>query len=168
MTNTLPQIPAENPDWFETVRVRFDGNTFGVVPLDISASPDFRPVTVYISEITNPFPDMVAWLEQIADNDVPATWFIQGETAALANHYLQVNPLPDDRLDFVITTGSAPEGNTSPLLRVTVKRKQLVKQFVQAFKTFLKKDYRQEHWSMTSDLRRMDISHVILKLREKI
>jgi hypothetical protein len=168
MTNTLPQIPADSPDWFETVRVKFDGNTFGVVPLDISASPDFRPVTVYISEITNPFPDMVAWLEQIADNNVPATWFVQGETATLADHYLQVSSLPDDRLDFIITTGSVPEENGSSLLHVTVKRKQLVNQFVQAFKTFLKKDYRQEHWSMTSDLRRMDISQVLLKLREKV
>jgi hypothetical protein len=121
-----------------------------------------------MSENINPFPDMVAWLEQIADNDVSATWFVQGETAALADHYLQVDLQPDDRLDFIITIGSALEENASPLLHVTVKRKQLVKQFVQVFKTFLKKDYRQEHWSMTSDLRRMDILHVILKLREKV
>jgi hypothetical protein len=167
MTNIDFQIPSTEPNWHETIQVRFDKNVFGLVPLDISSSPTFKPVTIFLSYHFEPFQDMKDWLEKVATCHLPASWLVQDEGPEKKNHLIWTSSLPDDQLDFRITIGSDPTEASQCVLKLVVKRKQLVKQFVKAFRIFVKENYRPEHWNMLSDLREIDLSDVMLKLKQR-
>jgi hypothetical protein len=167
MGNTRNQNSSTDSGWYDIIQVQFGTNTFGIAPMDISTSPAYKPVTVILSNNFEPFQDMNVWLEKIAESHLPASWIIQDEGPAQRKHLIWASPLMDDRLDLRITTGLTASEDCPSILNAVVKRKQLVNQFVKAFRTFIKKNYRPEHWSMVTDLREIDLTGVMLKLKKK-
>ena len=167
MSNSKKDTSPDYPNWYENVRVQFGTNTLGILPIDISVSPEFNPITIYVSSLLDPFEDMVRWLEQVVDDGMPASWLIKSEEPKELIYLIYTNSLSNDRLDFRITHGLEPDENSPCVLRSVVGRKQLVKQFVKAFRKYIKTDYRPEHWRMDVDLRDFDLSGIMLMLNQK-
>ncbi len=81
------------------------------------------------------------------------------------HQYLHANALPTDCVEIHLTERPDLKANPPVFLHLVVRRKQLVREFVKAFKAFLMERYRPEHW--TGDLRELDLSRIKQILDQK-
>ena len=150
---------------YQILKVNFDSSVFGVIILDLGLSGHKQPLTLYLSQVCDPLPGMVQWLEQLAGCQLPAVWEIQSEAPTYPNTYLHASLLAGDRVELSITNQARLHPGSAVLLKGIFRRKQLVRDFLKDFKTFLRERYRPQHWK--DDLRELDLSRIKLLLDQK-
>ncbi len=158
MPSTAPIISNDEPHPHQILKVNFDSNTFGVIVLELSLSGQKQPLTLYLSQVCDPLDGMVKWLEELAANQLPAVWEIRSETSTHPHTYLHASPLSGDRVELRITNTARLHPDTPALLQGIFRRKQLVRDFLKDFKTFLRERYLPQHWQ--TNLRELDLSRI--------
>lgn len=158
-------ISSDETQPYQILKVKFDSNTFGVIVLELNLSGQKQPLTLYLSQVCDPLDGMVRWLEQLAAGQLPAVWEIQSEVSTRPHVYLHVNPLADDRVELRITNNVEANSDTPTLLQGIFRRKQLIRDFLKDFKTFLRERFLPQHWK--TDLRELNLSQIRLLLDRK-
>lgn len=164
-----PQIPAisnNETQPYQILKVNFDSNAFGVIVLDINFSGQKQPLTLYLSQVCDPLNGMVQWLEQLAAGQLPAVWEIQSEAPTRPHVYLHAGLLAGDRIELRIMNNAEAHSDTPVILQGIFRRKQLVRDFLKDFKTFLRERFLPQHWK--TDLRELELSRIKLLLDRKL
>jgi len=116
-----PKIPFDAPGWYEMLQVKLsDVNIMWMMTMDISASPDYKTITIFVSEIADFLYEINGWLEHLVECQLPAKCIIANE------HIFSADPLSEDRIEFRITNTSSKQKDSPVIMQVIVKRKQLV------------------------------------------
>jgi hypothetical protein len=159
----VKNCPYEGPGWNGKVTVCFSYPHVGWILLWISGTSYIQEITISISEVFDPFPKMVEWLEAIAANQLPAEMDID-EEGKVKN--LTVMPLENDQVDFIIRKGYVEEGEI--FFRMRASRKQLVSEFAKKLDLMLKEYFEIEEWEQGSDLRKLDLTRLWKFLAEQV
>jgi len=158
MPSTAPIISNDETQPYQILKINFDSNVFGVIILELGLSGQKQPLTLYLSQVCDPLDGMVQWLEQLAANQLPAVWEIRSEAPTHPHTYLHASPLSGDRVELRITNHAKAQPNAPALLQGVFRRKQVVRDFLKDFKTFLRERYLPQHWQ--TNLRELDLSRI--------
>lgn len=150
----ITQKPYDDPWWDGKVTVCFSHATVGWVHLWISGTPYLQHITIFASDVFDPFIELVKWLEAIADNRLPAEFDIDEEGIGKK---LSAFPVDDERVDFLVQ--DAYSDTNEIFLRLRVPKRQLVTEFVSKLDLFLQAYYEAEQWS-GANLKALDLSTI--------
>ena len=152
-TSFVNQYPYENAVWAGKVTVCFSHAQSGWVQVWVAGTSFLQDITIHASHVGDPFPSMVAWLEAIAQNQLPAEFTIDEEGKGKT---LLVFPWEQNLLDFQIREHYSIEEEL--YFRMRVNRRQLIAEFVQKFEHFLKEYHEPAQWEHGRDLFAIDLS----------
>lgn len=148
--------PYDSENWDGLITVCFSHASVGWIQLWISGTAFLQHMTIYMSHVSDPFLEMIQWLEAIAENRLPARLAIDEEGVGKT---LVALPLDDGRIDLQIQDALYEEEGEI-LFRMRVDRRQLVAEFVRKFELFLQEYYDKNQWEFGSDLLLLDLSRL--------
>lgn len=122
--------------------IRFDVPDAGWIALH---APQFAPRwTIQCSEVDDPFPEFVDWLNAIAE-DRSAIWRIGEEGSDSSFVFLARSFLGDDTSQLIYSWGAA--GEIGQLTAAIVDTRRVVESFYAAFRSMISHpDYREREW----------------------
>ena len=164
MTRTnlfLSQYPPGSHDWSGKVTLVFSHPIAGWIQFGVMATPYVQNWVINFSNVYDPVPGVIQWLEDIVDNNLPCECGIDEEGKVKA---LRATPVNDDEFIFEIL---APWWNKKRLseqpiyLYMQVNRHQFLSEFLKRWDDFLDNYYEPKQWEEYGfRLREMDISKI--------
>lgn len=148
------QYPYDTPCWDGLITVCFSHASAGWIQLWIGGTSFLQHVTIYTTHVYDPYPEMIEWLQAVAENRLPARLAIDEEGVGKT---LIALPLDDGRIDLQIQD-TLEEEDGEILFRMRVDRRQLVQEFVSKFELFIQSYYQEEQWEHGCALRTLDLS----------
>ena len=163
--------------WDGKISVHFGYPAHGWVRLSLLATAFGGSVVIDLSEVFDPFWEMVGWLKTIADDNLPASFKVDEEgnykefiVSRYAGHYAQCSDI-EFRVsgDFWNEQNGEVEQRCYFLTRAT--RKQLLGEFTRRLESWLANDYEPDCWlgadpnDLSRDLRNLDLAGLKLKIQ---
>lgn len=152
----VKEHPYDSERWDGFITVCFSHASAGWIQLWISGTAFLQHMTIYMSHVSDPFPEMIEWLEAVAENRLPASLAIDEEGVGKT---LIALPLDDGRIDLQIQDALYEEEGEI-LFRMRVDRRQLVAEFVSKFELFVKDYYDKNQWEFGRDLPTLDLTRL--------
>jgi len=159
----LKQCPPESHSWTGKLTLGLGYPSEGWIQFTITCTAYMQGVIVNCSNVFDPFPGFIHWLEAIAAGRLPAECHIDEEGVGKLFRAMPVNA-DEFLLEILIWPWYKDDSEERPIfLYAQVNRRQLLSEFLKRWDDFLANQYDPEQWS-GMDLRSLDVS----KLREQI
>ena len=165
--------------WICKLSVHFGYPEAGWIPLSLLVTTGGGSLTIKLSEVYDPFWQMIDWLKAIADNQLPATLEIdeEGTRKQLIVRSYEGSTSDISDIEFRVNGNDwddEAEETKECFFLCRTTRSQFVREFCRRLEDWLEHDYDPEHWHKVwreddpenplTDLRNLDIAG----LKEKI
>lgn len=153
----LKDFPPETHSWAGLATFSLGYPHEGWIILTISCTAYVQDVSIDCSEVFDPFPKFIAWLESIMDGRLPSETSIDEEGYGKA---LRASPVTDDEFLFEVVPmlWSAMNPEDIPIfMYVVASKKQFIAEFLKCWDDFIVNKWNQEQWR-SSDLTKLDVS----------
>jgi hypothetical protein len=155
----LKQFPPESYSWAGKVTISLGYPTQGWVQLAITCTTYVQGAILACSNVFDPFPGLIRWLEAIAAGRLPAGCVIDEEGHEKTLRARSVNK---DEFIFEICEQDdyAASSEETPLfMHVQVNRQQFISEFIKRWDDFLATQYDPAQWEeYGSNLRELDLT----------
>ena len=158
----LKQFPPETHSWAGKVTIGFSYPYHGWIQFVVTATTYVQNVIVKLSNVFDPFPELIRWLETIAEGNLPNEFVIDEEGVEKIFRAIPVN---GDEFIFEIVEllyGEDKSEEEPIFLYVQVTRKQFLSEFLKRWDDFLENQYDPAQWEerRVPSLRELDVSKI--------
>jgi hypothetical protein len=151
----LKNTPRESLDWNGKIPIAFGYSSDGWILLSITCTACLQHLTIYLSDVFDPFPDMTKCMEDIAANNLPSEITINEEGK---RKILRATPLSSDCFILEILDAEWDETVTEEqqiFMYAKVERRQFVSEILHAWDDFLERKYDPESSPFGRDLQNL-------------
>lgn len=134
----LKLFPYETEGWTGKITFCFSYAQIGWVLLWISTTSYLQHITIHLSDVFDPFPDLIRWIEAIAESRLPSEIEIDEEGVI---KQLYANHAGNNLVDIQIK-----DDDGKIIFRCRCDRRQLVNEFVNKFELFREQYFETKDW----------------------
>jgi hypothetical protein len=157
----LKQFPPEDHPWDGKVTFSFGYPTEGWIQVAVTCTAYVQGVIVNFSNVYDPFPEFIQWLNDIAEGNLPSEFIVDEEGHG---KIFRATPVNDQvfTLQILEWAWNKEKAKEQPIyLYVQVTKEQFLSEFLKRWDDFLTTQYDPIHWEEYGvDLRKLDVSKI--------
>lgn len=159
-TNSFLKLfpPGENT-WAGKVTISFGHPIHGWILMSVTCTAYLQGVIINLSDVFNPFPEMIRWLDDIVSGNLPSEFEIEEEGQGKR---FRATPISEIEFLFEIADSNwyKEKSKEEPLyMYVRVATKQFLAEFIRRWDELVQEKYNPAFWEGV-DLRTMDVSKI--------
>jgi hypothetical protein len=162
MNYFLEHYPPDSHSWAGKVTMSFGYAAHGWIQFAITCNAHVQGVIIHCSNVYDPFPDFIHWLNAIADDNLLAETKIDEEGKGKTFRATHISE--DEFLleVFELWWAAEKEGEERPIyMYAQVNKWQFLSEFLKQWDDFIANKYDPIHWEeYKTDLRQLDVSKV--------
>jgi hypothetical protein len=167
-TNEILKLnPPESSSWAGKVTLSIGYPDTGWIQLAVTCTAYVQGIIICVSNVFDPFPRLIHWLQTIAEGALPSECTIDEEGDV---KILRALPASDDEFIFQISERLYGEDQLKEepiFMYVKVGKKQFLSEFLKRWDDFLENQYDPVYWEeYGAHLRNLDVSKIRAYLGE--
>lgn len=138
-------VPYESEEWEGFISVAFGKAHDGWIMFWVACTPLNQHVTIHASNVDDPFPKMVMWLEAISKDNLPAEIEIDEEGQVKTMRVDRIEGQPS-KVNFSVIDALEWDKDKQTILRAKLEKNQLIAEFVRKLEDYQKHDFVPMQW----------------------
>lgn len=153
----LENYPREDPVWQGKVTFSLSYPTVGWIVLTMTCTAFVQGVIIYCSHVRDPLPELIRWLDAVANDQLPAQFWIDEEGLTKT---FRAWPINANEFACEIRDGYGDVEGQSVFVYMQANKRQFLSEFLKRWDDFIANQFDPVEWEYGADLRTLDVSNI--------